>query len=58
LCQSFWARTIYKKYQKNTQKTPPTKILERSTKKNNESKGNNNKTHIFIHFWVVGGGQQ
>jgi hypothetical protein len=54
LRQSFWARTIYKKYEKNTNKKKPTKILERNKNKNNESKGINNKTRIFIHFWVVG----
>jgi hypothetical protein len=51
--------TYYIVYIKNTKTIQitkkNTKILERNTKKNNETKGNNNKTRIFIHFWVVGG---
>jgi hypothetical protein len=34
---------IYKKYENNTNNKKNTKILERNTKKNNETKGNNNK---------------
>ena len=54
-CVKAFGHVLYKKYEKNTNNKKNTKILERNTKKNNESKGNNNKTRIFIHFWVVGG---
>ena len=51
--------TYYIVYIKNTKTIQitkkNTKILERNTEKNNETKGNNNKTRIFIHFWVIGG---